>query len=124
MKTLHSTFTSLAPYLGALLLFGAFLSWNHLIAIDKRLFDITWNLAIILLLYRYTDAPAIAVSTILSWRIYDELTYDTGIVNWIDICVELPIILAITLVKVYIIKYGREEVKGLLYPIIGKIKKV
>jgi len=107
-----------------LLLFGAFLSWNHLIAIDKRLFDITWNLAIILLLYRYTDAPAIAVSTILSWRIYDELTYDTGIVNWFDICVELPIILSITLVKVYIIKYGREEVKGLLYPIIGKIKKV
>lgn len=124
MKTLHSTFTRIAPYLGAMLLFSAFLCWNLLIDIDNRLFDITWNLAIILLLYRYTDAPAIAVSTILSWRIYDELTYDTGVVNWVDICIELPIILAITLVKVYIIQYGREEVKGLLCPIINKIKKV
>jgi hypothetical protein len=124
LKTLYSIFTSLAPYLGVILLFGAFLTWNQLIDIDKRLFDITWNLAIILLLYRYTDAPAIAVSALLSWRIYDELTYDTGVVNWFDICVELPVILTITLVKAYIIKYGREELKGLLYPIISKIKKV
>ena len=124
MKTLHSTFSRIAPYLGVILLFGAFLTWNQLIDIDKRLFDITWNLAIILLIYRYTDAPAIAVSVLLSWRIYDELTYDTGVVNWFDICVELPVILAITLVKAYIIKYGREELKGLLYPIISKIKKV
>ena len=114
MKISHSTFTNYIPYLGAALLFVVFLAWQQLVAIDERLFDIGLLISILLLLYSRTDSPAIGASVLLGWRLFDEFTYDTGIVNWIDFCVELPIITAIILYKTYKIRYTREEVKGLV----------
>lgn len=111
---LHSILAKYTSYLGLALLFATFLSWQQLIAIDERLFDILLILSVILLLYSRTDSPSIGATVLLSWRLFDELTHDTGVVNWIDFCIELPIIAAIIIYKSYKIRYTREEVKGLL----------
>lgn len=99
------------PVLSIPLLVLAFLGYNHLLEIDERLFDITWHLAILALLYPRTDIHSIGVSIILSWRIVDELLFDPGLISWFDF-LELLIISAIILYKLYIIRYTIREVKG------------
>lgn len=84
---------------GVVVFISAFMTYNQLIDIDERLFDTCWLIGLLIYLVKRKDFSSIILSIFVTFRLFDEMCLDDGIIDGLD-KIEIILILIIAIINI------------------------